>query len=148
MTVNALQFVELSDTERKHGDRLPKLSEGDLVEMRVRGNDGGHTTVPLPARAAALIETMLEHLYRGERVALLSEDQEVTPNEAAAILGISRPLVVHRMAIGDLPFRYVGKHRRAYLKDVLALKERIDDQNAALKALAEDTEALTNEYGV
>ena len=55
---------------------------------------------------------------RGEKVAVLAEDREVSPNEAAAILGMSRPLVVHRMDVGDLPFRYVGKHRRAKLRDV------------------------------
>ena len=84
----------------------------------------------------ALIEAMLVSLSRGERVAVLSEHAEVTPNEAATILGISRPLVVHRMEIGDLPFRYVGKHRRARLTDVLALKAQLDPQREALRALA------------
>ncbi|WP_346016208.1 hypothetical protein [Bradyrhizobium sp. C-145] len=54
--------------------------------------------------------------------AVLAEDQELSPNDVADILGISRPLVVHRMDIGDLPFRYVGKHRRTKLKDALTLK--------------------------
>ena len=91
---------------------------------------------------------MLVSLSRGERVAVLSEDAEVTPNEAATILGISRPLVVHRMDIGDLPFRYVGKHRRARLTDVLALKAKLDPQREALRALAADTEALATTHGV
>jgi len=39
-------------------------------------------------------------------VAVLAEDQELSPNGAADVPGISRPLVVHRMDIGDLPFRY------------------------------------------
>ena len=85
---------------------------------------------------------------RGERVAVLSEDREVTPNEASTILGISRPLVVHRMEVGDLPFRYVGKHRRARLVDVLTLKARLDAQRAALSALTKDSEDLSRDYGV
>jgi hypothetical protein len=52
------------------------------------------------------------------------------------------------MDIGDLPFRYVGKHRRTKLKDVLALKTRIDVQQAATEALAEDAEDLGQRYGV
>ena len=63
---------------------------------------------------------------------MLAEDQELSPADASEILGISRPLVVHRMDIGDLPFRYVGKHRRASLKDVLALKAQIDGQRKAM----------------
>lgn len=148
MTTHVLQFVELSDRDRKLSDPLPKLAKGDTVEVRVRNSAGDHRTVSLPPRAAALIETMLDHLYRGDRVAVLAEDQELSPNEAAAILGVSRPLVVHRMEIGDLPFRYVGKHRRARLQDVLALKSRIDAQQASLAALADDTEFLMRDHGI
>jgi hypothetical protein len=92
--------------------------------------------------AAKLIGAILERLARGERVAVLAEDEEVSPNDAAAILGVSRPLVVHRMDVGDLPFRYVGKHWRAELKDVLSLKAKLDEQRTALNALAGLTEAL------
>jgi hypothetical protein len=52
------------------------------------------------------------------------------------------------MNIGDLPFRYVGKHRRTKLKDVLALKTKIDARRAAMEALAEDAEVLRQRYGV
>jgi excisionase family DNA binding protein len=95
-----------------------------------------------------LLESALGHILQGERVAILAEDQELSPNDAADILGISRPLVVHWMDIGDLPFRYVGKHRRTELKDVLALKTRINVQQAAMEALAEDAEDLRQRYGV
>jgi hypothetical protein len=102
----------------------------------------------LPREVSELIEVLLDHLARGEEVAILTEDQELSPNDVARVLGISRPLVVHRMEIGDLPFRYVGKHRRAKLRDVLALKSKIDIQQAALDALAEDTEELMRKNAV
>jgi excisionase family DNA binding protein len=148
MTAHALHFVSLSGQDRGKVEQLPRLADADRVEMHVRTKQGDDRTVTVPQAAVALIETMLASLSRGERVAVLSEDAEVTPNEAAAILGVSRPLVVHRMDIGDLPFRYVGKHRRARLADVLALKGKLDPQRAALKALAEDTADLAKTYGV
>jgi hypothetical protein len=52
------------------------------------------------------------------------------------------------MDMGDLPFRYVGKHRRTKLKDVLALKTKLDAQHAAIEALTEDAEDLRRRYGV
>jgi hypothetical protein len=52
------------------------------------------------------------------------------------------------MDIGDLPFRYVGKHRRAKLADVLALKQKLDKQQAALAGLAADTEDLITSHGL
>jgi hypothetical protein len=148
MTTHVLQFVELSDQERKSAKPLGKLGKGDQVEVRIRRSSGEDQVLNLPAAAAALLEAALGHLLQGERVALLAEDQELSPNDAADILGISRPLVVHRMDIGELPFRYVGKHRRTRLKDVLALKAKIDAQQAAMKALAEDAEDLGLLYGV
>ena len=148
MTTHVLQFVELSDHDRKAAKPLDKLGKDDHVEVKVRRKSGEDQVVRLPLKAAALLETVLGHLLQGERVAVLAEDQELSPNDAAELLGISRPLVVHRMDVGDLPFRYVGKHRRAKLKDVLALKTRIDAQQSAMEALAEDAEDLGRRHGV
>jgi hypothetical protein len=148
MTTHVLQFVELSDQDRKKARPFGKLGKGDRVEVRVRRRSGEDQTVSLPPKAAALLQTALGHLLQGERIAVLAEDQELSPNDAADILGISRPLVVHRMDIGDLPFRYIGKHRRTKLKDVLALKTKIDAQQAAMEALAENTETLMRDYGL
>jgi len=147
MTAHALQFISLSGPDRGKVEALPPFADADVVEMHVRTKQGHDRTVTVPQAAVALIEAMLVSLSRGERVAVLSEDVEVTPNEAATILGISRPLVVHRMEIGDLPFRYVGKHRRARLTDVLALGAKLDPQRDALRALAADTEELAATYG-
>lgn len=55
-------------------------------------------------------------------------------------------MIVHRMDIGDLPLRYVGSHRRTTMKDVLALKQRLDARQGAMNALAEDTEELMHDY--
>jgi hypothetical protein len=148
MTAKALQFVELSDRDRKAAQPLGKLNKGDEVEVLVRRKSGEEQTLRVPPKAAAFIEAALDLLLQGEQVALLAAEREVSPNEAAEILGMSRPLVVHRMDVGDLPFRYVGKHRRAKLKDVLALKTRIDAQREAMEALAEDAEDLRRRYGV
>ncbi len=148
MTTHVLRFVEFSDQDRKAAKPLGKLGKGDQVEVRVRRKSGGDLVVRLPLKAAAFLEAALSRLLQGERVAVLTEDQELSPNDAAEILGISRPLVVHRMDLGDLPFRYVGKHRRTKLTDVLALKAKMDAQRQAMEALAEDAEDLRQRYGV
>ena len=58
------------------------------------------------------------------------------------------PVTARFLDRGDLPFRYVGKHRRALLKDVLALKSRLDTRQAAMDALADDTEDLIQTHGL
>ena len=147
MTSHVLHFSGLSEHERQSSASMPKIGKGDRVELRVRPGAKDERTLPLPPGAALMVEAVVSYLLRGGRVAILAEDQEVSPNDAAAILGMSRPLVVHRMEVGDLPFHYVGSHRRARLRDVLALKAKVEQQNAALAALAEDTEDLIVHHG-
>jgi hypothetical protein len=148
MASQVVKFAGLSDRDRKKVSPLARLAEGDRLELRVRRRDGQDQTVALPPAATSVVETLLARLFSGERVAILTEDQELSPTEASAVLGISRPLVVHRMDIGDLPFRYVGKHRRASLKDVLALKARLDIQRKAMEDLVEDAQDLNRRYGI
>ncbi|WP_085032996.1 excisionase [Ensifer aridi] len=148
MASQIVHFAGLSDRDRKAAAPLPKLVAGDRLELHVHHKGGRKQRLSIPPSAAAAVEALLAHMLRGERVAVLAEDQELSPTEASAILGISRPLVVLRMDRGDLPFRYVGKHRRALLKDVLALKSRLDTRQAAMDALAEDTEDLIQTHGL
>jgi hypothetical protein len=147
MTTRVLEFAVLPERVRKRVEKLA-ATRGRRKKMDVRVRREGTEAVPLPPAAAAIVSDLLRHLGRGEKVAILAADTELSPTDAATILGMSRPLVVHRMDVGDLPFRYVGKHRRARLSDVLALKARIDKQQAALDALAEDTEALIRDHGL
>ncbi|MCA1371528.1 DNA-binding protein [Bradyrhizobium sp. BRP14] len=148
MASHVVKFIGLSDRDRKKVANLPKRAAGDRVELHVRRRDGNDQTLQLPPAAADAIEALIDRLSSGESVALLTEDQELSPTEASEILGISRPLVVLRMDCGDLPFRYVGKHRRASLKDVLALKSKLDLRQSALDALADDTEDLIDTHGL
>ncbi|MFZ2871452.1 DNA-binding protein [Zavarzinia sp.] len=148
MASQVVKFTGLSDRDRKIVAPLPRLAEGDSMELHVRRTDGQDHTLTLPAAAIGIVETLIDHLLSGERVAVIAEDQELSPTEASSILGISRPLVVLRMDRGDLPFRYVGKHRRASLRDVLALKAQLDARQKALDALADDTEDLIVNHGL
>ena len=78
------------------------------------------------SRSRISIEDLIDLLSNGECAAVLVEDQSLSPTKAAAILGIARSLVALRMDNGDLRFHYVGRRRRIALKDIKALKTRLD----------------------
>ncbi len=144
-----IRFTHLSNQDREKIASLLPLAEGDRMELCVRHSDGREQSqLLLPPDVAGAIETLLSLLASGQHVAVPTEDQELSPSQASAVLGISRALVVLRMDSGDLPFRGVGKHRRALLKDVLTLKMRLDIQRRALEALAEDAEDLITCHGL
>lgn len=110
--------------------------------------DGTEDVVSLPAAALPALADLLDRLSSSDAVTVLAEDTEVTPEDAAGILGISRPLVRRRMDVGLLPFRRVGAHRRIRLADVLSLRAREEPARKALEALAADTEDLERTHGL
>ena len=77
---------------------------------------------------------------------LLAETSEISPEDAASIPGISRPLVRRRMDAGVLPFRRVGTHRRLKLTDVLDLKRwEVPVRAALLRAALDELRADTDD---
>lgn len=95
----------------------------------------GRKPVSLPAFAVGLVTELVEHLAAGRSVTVLSGEEEISPREAAELLGVSRPFASRLFDQKQIPSRRVGTHRRAFVRDVLAYRER---QHAArLSALDE-----------
>jgi predicted XRE-type DNA-binding protein len=75
-----------------------------------------------------------------------TQKDEISPEEAAIILGIHLSIVHHRMDNGKLPFSGIDTHRRVLLTDVLHLKEAEDQRREFAAALGADTEDLEANY--
>ena len=139
----------LPASERPNGARgAAALRAAARAELRLTRGDGTAEDFTLPASALPALADLLDRLSSSDAVTMLAEDTEITPEDAASILGISRPLVRRRMDVGALPFRRVGAHRRLRLTDVLALRAREEPVREALEALASDTEDLERTYGL
>ena len=82
---------------------------------------------------------------KGHAVRVLADDGELTTNEAAALLHVSRPHLVSMLEAGDVPFRRVGTHRRIRLADVLAVKRR---EAATRRAALDELTWLSDELGL
>ena len=91
----------------------------------------------LPPTARAAVRQLLSDLAAGTAVHLLTDETELTSQDAADILGISRTYVVRLIDNGKLPAHMVGTHRRLRAADVLAYKARRDDRLAGVDAIAE-----------
>ena len=136
------------EAARASSNRLATLDRsGDRpLTLRIAGKRG-EDTVELPAPAAELLVQILENMAAGSPVAVLRNDAELTTQQAADFLNVSRPFLVDLLEAGDVPFRKVGTHRRVRFDDLRAYKETIDHaRRKALDELAADAQELDMDY--
>ena len=100
-------------------DALAELNN-NLSVARTRAED--HVT--LPKQTAVWVRDLLEDLAEGRLVRPPEPDEEMTTQQVANLLGVSRPFVVKLIDEGKLPGHKVGTHRRVYTRDAHAFKEK------------------------
>jgi excisionase family DNA binding protein len=103
-----------------------ELRDADGTVLRVQVAAAGHevTTLDLPPVAARLLMDILKEMAAGHAVTLVSLEAEITTQQAAELLNVSRPYVVGLVEKGTLPARLVGNQRRLPLKEVLDYKAK------------------------
>ena len=91
----------------------------------------------LPASAVRVLVRILDQLGRGNAVAVMPVHAELTTQEAADMLNISRPSLIRLLDEGKIEFRKVGTHRRVRFQALMAFKRQAKaDRKAVLAELA------------
>jgi excisionase family DNA binding protein len=138
---------------------LPSLEDAALAkaaQVALAGYDAGgatlnvlisaarkERTLDLPPLVKDMLKEILEAVAAGKAVSLVPVEAEITTQQAAALLNVSRPYLVGMVEKGLLPARMVGNQRRLPLQDVLAYKaENRARRKEALAELAAHDPAL------
>jgi len=104
---------------------------------------GNHSEVPLPEPAFEVLVKVLKQLAKGKNVSVVPVDAEITTQQAADLLLVSRPFLIGLLDAGRIPFRKVGTKRRLLASDVLAYKAKDDKRrDACLDELAAEAQRL------
>ncbi|AFJ57883.1 MAG: DNA-binding protein [Pseudomonadales bacterium RIFCSPLOWO2_12_60_38] len=101
----------------------------------------------LPTSALRLLVDILGELALGNAVKVVPVHAELTSQEAADLLNVSRPHLVKMLEEGAIPFTKTGRHRRVRFSDLMAFKQRRDEQSQeAMEALVQQAQELGMGY--
>lgn len=126
------QVYDFLEAHEQAGRRRPR------PQYFLAGSSPGDR-VELPAELYRMLRQVVEALRQGFAVTVAPLVQTLTTQQAADLLGVSRPTVIKLLDESRIPFERVGTHRRILLRDLLAYREqRRAEQYAALEATAVD----------
>ena len=110
------------------------IGHGETARLRMIDGD---QEIEVPVPALRLLVDILAQMARGNAVSIVPIHAELTTQEAADFLSVSRPFLVGRLEAGELPFRKVGTHRRVMFSELMAYRARSQvKRKAALDELA------------
>ena len=119
----------------------------ETQQIEIFDDQGTAHPVRVPISALRLLVDVLTQIGQGNAVSIIPVHAELTTQEAADVLNVSRPHLVKLLESKESAFHKTGTHRRVRYQDVIAYKERIDAQRRqALDALAEQAQALGMGY--
>ena len=122
-------------------------TRAETQQIEILDDKGAAHAVRLPVSALRLLVDVLIEIGEGNAVSIIPIHAELTTQEAADVLNVSRPFLVQLLERGEIPFHKIGTHRRVRYQDVIAYKERIDaERSKALEALTEQAQALKMGY--
>jgi excisionase family DNA binding protein len=119
------QREEIAELLRLLDDAAQRLPGG----VRIVGSDGRE--LPIPDSMLAPLARMAELLARGDALSVLPVEQELTTQQAADLLNVSRQYLVRLLDQGTIPCIRTGTHRRIRSEDLLAYKRQRDQDRAA-----------------
>ena len=120
----------------------PRVSLSLNVEV-----NGKREVVPLPNSMVRLLTDILTNIAQGSAITLFPTHAELTTQQAADLLNVSRPTVIQLVQAGKLPHHMAGTHRRIKFRDLMEFKrDQAIVSRQALDELAQEAQELDMGY--
>jgi excisionase family DNA binding protein len=139
-TPAAIEPIVATDDERAGLASIERTLEG---RGRARLIGPNNEQMIIPESLYSVLREAARQLSEGNGISILPVTQELTTQQAADLLNVSRPFVVRLLDSHEIPHHMVGTHRRVYLRDLLAYKHQRDQRTrTAIERLGNDAQDL------
>ncbi|MBL4837685.1 MAG: helix-turn-helix domain-containing protein [Kordiimonadaceae bacterium] len=131
---------EAAQLARSSASELSRLLSEKPDADRASVKMDGHNMI-LPRQAISLLRDLLADMAQGSAVTIVPMHAEMTTQQAANILNVSRPHLIKLLGQGELNFTKVGTHRRIRFEDLMEYKQKLKQQSAqAMDELVEQAQ--------
>lgn len=130
-------------TARRIRDFLTSRPDEDPLEIHVEGDD--NEVLVVPRAAVAMFAQVMSTLESGQGVALVPSEAQLTTQQAADMLNVSRPYLIGLLESGQIEFTKVGRHRRVPFRALLEYKRSVDQRS---RTAADEMSRLGQELGL
>ena len=138
ITTESKTYLPEEEVAGRFAELVTALEASSGAALTINGE-----TIDLPPAVAEALLQVVDAMRRGLAVTVAPQDQRLTTQEAADVLGISRSTLVRMLEAGEIPFEKVRRHRRLFLTDVLEFRERQRRAaNEALSDMVADAQAM------
>jgi excisionase family DNA binding protein len=122
-------------------------TQGEVQQIQIYDDKNKAHRIELPTSALRLLVDILAELADGNAVKVVPIHAELTTQEAADLLNVSRPHLVKLLEEGVVPFHKTGKHRRVLFADLMRYREQREEaSHAAMDELAKQAQELRLGY--
>ena len=119
-------------------------SKDKSVRINVQETEG---LITIPKSALTLLYVIVKNMAEGKSMSIIPSESEVSTQQAADLLNVSRPHLVKLLETGKIPFKIVGSHRRISLKDLVAYEgKQTKEREKQLDFLAKQAQDLNLGY--
>ena len=128
----------------KEASGKPLPNDKGVVKIKIQ-ESGLFLTIP--KKALSLLFEILNNMALGKSITLIPSDTEISTQQAADMLNVSRPHLVKLLEEGLIPFKKVGSHRRVKLKHLIDYEKALNEnRNKNLAFLAKQAQNLNMGY--
>lgn len=144
-TTKSDQKIALSSIKMlSESEEQATKNKSKVIKLRIQESD---EVVSIPLKALKLLKAIISNMAQGKSIALMATDAEITTQQAAEILNVSRPHIIKLLEKGEIPFKKTGSHRRILLQDILEYESKFKiKRRKKLDALAKEAQTLNLGY--